>query len=65
MILLANFAPQAIVVLGTSAAIWLNAILSLGVISLGNSMSNLHCVAPTNLTGVSLANSKFIKMVGS
>jgi hypothetical protein len=35
MILLANCAPQAIVVLGTSAAIWLNAILSLGVISLG------------------------------
>src|SRR6185295_18606128 len=64
-ILLANCAPQAIVVFFSSAGIWLSALPSAKVISRGNTTSSLHFGAPASCTGLSLANAKSTKMEGS
>src|SRR5262245_21944099 len=64
-ILLANCAPQAIVVFFWSAGIWLNALPSAKVISRGNTTSSLHFGAPASCTALSLANAKSTKTDGS
>src|SRR5262249_35129410 len=64
-ILLANCAPQAIVVFFWSAGIWLSALPSAKVISRGNTTSSLHFGAPASCTGLSLANAKSTKTDGS
>src|SRR6185437_15900337 len=64
-ILLANCAPQVMVVFFSSAGIWLNALPSAKVISRGNTTSSLHFGAPASRTGLSLANAKSTKIEGS
>src|SRR4029078_9035371 len=64
-ILLANCAPQAIVVFFSSAGISLSDVPSAKVISRGNTTSSLHFGAPASCTGLSLANAKSTKMEGS
>ena len=64
-ILLANCAPQAIVVFFSSAGIWLSALPSAKVISRGNTTSSLQFGAPASCTGLSFANAKSTKIEGS